>query len=357
MPDDPHLSREQIDALMEGTASGAVLAHCLTHLRTCRRCWKHLAWLYPGKGRALLETEGVYLPNAGRAGLPPPCADAEKVPALLAELLSWSQAKRMAKVRSQRYESLPLAEAVLDVLPAVGRNDPREAAKLSSVALRILNRLTPRESEFADPQRLYRALARAWALRANALRMNSNPQEAEEAMTTAWQWLEHAGQDAATTALLCNVQSAVSLDLRRLEQALEWAEEAEELYRRLGHSRLVARMRAVQTSILEESARTGEAILGLHSLLGEMLRRGIGEEICRAALRNLASRLAVRRRAGRAAGIAWMSPGLPPALRRWRESAWLAWAAALLASNRRAVRFRSVSRGSTEIPLDDNIES
>lgn len=309
------------------------------HLIRCSGCHTRFLRSYPVEGREVLaqvlprlvEAEVLEawagheddlverLPEALR---PPewPALALEAVPRRVAELLALGAETRLERLAAEQALWSPaVAEALLEHIPTLWHSDPRRAGELALAAAEIPQRLLDSDrfdsDEQLNPLRLLSA--RAWVYRANALRIQGELGEAQEAMWGAIQWFEDTGrEDPAVEGLLFNLESELCRDQRRFARALVLAEEGERVYREAGDLRMAAWMVVAQAFIHGEASEPEIAVELLEKFVASFEPTSIDDKIYSVALQTYAHRLV---QVGRVEEAAALLPGVRESLKPFAE--------------------------------------
>jgi len=276
----------------------------LNHLVVCDSCAGDLIQLFPD------DIEGHVYDLLDEPDGPPPVADLPSVlrhllatyrkwreaqrgaaPAAFETLLELTQKERLSAVREEpSLATLPVAEALMEEIPRWWHRDPHHAGDLAEVAVAILAPMEHAAPFLVPPSRALEALAHAWALRGNALRIQGELAQAEK-------YLEHAGDLAdrseglKTRGRVAKLLAELFRGQRRFEEAAEACSEAEALYTETHDRQMWARTRVLMASILGESGDNEGAVAILRGLLEASGRKEMDEVTYLAATQNLCHRL------------------------------------------------------------------
>ncbi len=160
-------------------------------------------------------------------------------PGLLAELLTLPASDRRAAVaQDPRFRTHPICDLLQqEVLDACFRR-PAAAVALAQLAVDLADRLEPGSLGWAGLNDLR---ARSWASLANALRVNSQPQEAEGALVTAEAYLEDGTGDLLELARVKSLWGSLRGNQRRLQDSFSCFDQAMRIYRQCGEQHLLGR--------------------------------------------------------------------------------------------------------------------
>lgn len=179
-------------------------------------------------------------------------------PKLVDELMRQPEPRRRLLVHNdRRFQSLPVAELLLDRAWETGFDRPAEAEELAGLVLEIV--------DFVEVEDLGEALlqdlrARAWAVRGNSLRIVSDYRGANEAFKKAWSFLAEGTGDLLERARLLTLESTLCRYQKRQEQAAAMLEETIRIYRALDETHLVGRTMVNQALLLYEQGEAARAI-------------------------------------------------------------------------------------------------
>lgn len=347
-----HLESAELAAVLETDCPPEIFFRRVFHLYLCAVCRQRLLNAHPVEGRALLRQAWGEEPpldlaptktaESQAAGSPVLEAAAEleqgctevlrqqaTAPALAEELLRYPPGQRRLLVRNaSRFQSLGLAEWLLDDARRLWHGEPNESEERSRLAL-----LTVAVTTIDSSTTRHRATlaARAWAYLANALRIQSRLREAEEALANAESRYEEGlifdRQDSAELQAL----KARMLETRgRYAESLAATENAMAIYRDLGNKTELAFLKVSHAYTLGRAGRQEEAIAELRSLLTRITRADVGEAIYLSALQGLAASLVEIDRAAEARELLPEIRGLLPAGRDRLNHVRVDWLEALM---------------------------
>lgn len=165
---------------------------------------------------------------------------AEHSPAsLMSELSALLVDEQMRVVSSDaRFSHPDTVRFLVDCSHAARYEDPGRMLHLARLAQLAANACTP-EIAGSEP-RLADLRARAWGLYGNAMRVCGRLMEAEEALSAAHAYREQGTGDPPLHARLIEYTVSLHMFQRRFESAMEYAEEAGQIYRDLGESHFLA---------------------------------------------------------------------------------------------------------------------
>lgn len=163
-------------------------------------------------------------------------AETEAAPDLLATLLALPAGKRREAVRtSPRYSSHGLALHLVEAARREGFRDPRQALELALLSVEVAETL----ESVGFPRRLaLDAQALAWAMVANAHRIQAELIDAERAMAYARRMLAHGTGHPDVRAEVLSLEGSLRTDEGRFADAVEVLEEAAGIYRAFGEPKL-----------------------------------------------------------------------------------------------------------------------
>ncbi|HXO18695.1 MAG TPA: tetratricopeptide repeat protein [Thermoanaerobaculia bacterium] len=151
-----------------------------------------------------------------------------EAPAFLKELLRHPPERRLVLVRnSERFQSLALADLLLQASREEGYGDPRAGEQLASLALSLTETLDP---QFFGARVLEDARARAWLAIANARRIASDLRGADEAVLAAEGRLREGTHDRLERARLLYYKASLRRAQRRFPESAALYERAIAIY-------------------------------------------------------------------------------------------------------------------------------
>jgi tetratricopeptide (TPR) repeat protein len=155
----------------------------------------------------------------------------ERLPETLAELAALPESEQLRQVATERFADPDVIRHMLDRSHTIRYENPRKMLHLSLLARTAADACSAEiaggEEELADLR------ADAWGQAANALRINGQMIEAEEAFATALQNREKGTGSLELQARLLSQVSSLLCYQRHFTSAVDKAEEAERIYRNL----------------------------------------------------------------------------------------------------------------------------
>ena len=133
----------------------------------------------------------------------------------------------------ERYRTWSLCEYALEEGHALSSQRPREAVEALQLGVAIAERIDERyySCELANDLR-----ARSYCLLANALRISSELEEAEECFETAEAYLSKGSGDPAEQARFFSLRGALLAEYHKFKEANQLLDKAIATYRRIGES-------------------------------------------------------------------------------------------------------------------------
>lgn len=219
-----HPKREILNGLLQLLPE--VRGRLLRHLQSCPSCRQALEERVPAERGRLLP----WRPSAGEAGrtvdlvlagfrqrIQVAVRERDEAPSLLSELLRHRPERREMLVRnSQRFRNLPLCRLLLQRGYGETFDAPRQGERLAALALGLVDSLDP--AWYGEPL-LADARGRCWMIIANARRVASDLQGAEEAFQTAEAQLLAGTGDPLEKAQLLTYKACLRRTQRRLGEA------------------------------------------------------------------------------------------------------------------------------------------
>ena len=232
-----HPTDAELEGLIRGPASNGlargnaqVVRHLLRGCTTCKdRSRTHVApqagydygAAFAGAERALDDFFAV--------GRPPQVAPE----VLLRELRSVPEDGQENLVRSeQRFANADLVELLIESSHATRYKNTDEMLSLASLARTVAEACTREETGSAS--RLADLKGRAWGHLGNSMRVCGQLREAEEAISTAEQYLRQGTGDPPLRARLLEQWASLRTFQGRYPEAIELAEQAADIYREIG---------------------------------------------------------------------------------------------------------------------------
>lgn len=179
-------------------------------------------------------------------------------PQLVAQLLSLPAARQRLLVHNDsRFQTLPLAELLLERAWELGFDQPRTADEVAELALGVVeqnDRASLSAAMMADVQ------ARAWGLRGNFRRILGDVRGAEGAFSKAHEFLSQGTGDLMERARVLTLQSTLLRLQLRLEDAETMLAEVIGIYGLLDEQHLVGRTMINRALLSNEQGEPERAI-------------------------------------------------------------------------------------------------
>lgn len=203
------------------------------HLLTCGTCRRRVLGFL--RHRVLLSSKGAdVLSWAGKPANYDPAfrenqsqvrnrervlsKERAQAPGLFVELIGYSASGRdLLLQNSGRFQTWGLFELVVERSLETGIKNPSFAEELGLLAIRLSEYLS---IEYYGERLIEDLRARAWAHIANARRLRSDLQAADEGFTIAHQHLENGTQDLFERANLMDLEASLRRDQRRFDEAI-----------------------------------------------------------------------------------------------------------------------------------------
>lgn len=209
-------------------------------------------------------------------------------PQLVTELLPLPAPRQRLLVHNDcRYQTLPMAELLLDRAWALGFDEPRKAQEVALLALEVAERV---DTSSSSPALLADVRARAWALCGNFRRIAADLRGAEEAFGKAHELLAEGTGDLLERARVLTLESTLLRLQLRLDEAEAMLIEVIGIYRRLDEKHLIGRTMINQALLLNERGETENAIATLQDAQ-RLLEPGREPHLLRIVQHNLVSYL------------------------------------------------------------------
>lgn len=190
-----------------------------------------------GEAEAELSFERVRQRVEGAASLV--FRQREEAPALLAELERHPlERQRMLVRNNSRFQTLPLADLLLDRAWAAGLEDPGRGEAMAELACDLMNQIQP--SLFGGDV-LNDLRARSWAFRGNFRRIATDFRGAEEAFRSAEGFLDQGTGDILEQARVSGLRATLYLAQYRFPEAHNLYEKALQIYLVIEEEHLVGR--------------------------------------------------------------------------------------------------------------------
>ena len=190
----------------------------------------------------------------------------ETVSLLLAELQELPPSEQIQRIRADSPYAIPaVVRALMDRSHALRYRDADEMLHLAGLA-RLAAEACPAPAAGGE-RKLSDLRARAWGAYANALRVRSQPQQAERAFATAQDHQARGTGDPVLRAWLLEKITPLAIFLGQYGEAIEMCEEAGQIYLELGESHSLASTRTQKAVALIYSGETEAALLTLHQAI------------------------------------------------------------------------------------------
>lgn len=316
MPVSAHLSTSELERLLFGAARRTPeLFDAFLHLRQCAECRRELLRRHPQAGPRFLarafptlmgersgieDPDGPASPDSGGTWevLSPRALEKlaavrcrvlkeeNEAPALYRELISHPPARRDLLVRNvARFRSMGLASLCLRTARENFRRDPRLAEELARLAVTVLDELSDEDygaGLLADRR------AMAWAYVANAVRAGGAPPTAVALLERAEEWRRRGQGGLWERAWLCRFRASLAKDLGDFPVALAAADQAAELFGRLGEKNASAWMEVQRASIRREAGDEEGSVAALETFLARVGPEELPWAVQFGAVQNLA---------------------------------------------------------------------
>jgi tetratricopeptide (TPR) repeat protein len=236
-----HLDSRLLERLLQGAISPAEARELVRHLaESCPDCGR-IAGLH-GLAAGALKTEALspILAGAGTEGIPGEpekgisfervrqrlegaaslvVRQREEAPALLAELDRHPLERQRMLVRNNaRFQTLPLADLLLERAWSAGLEEPAAGEAIADLACELMDQIEP---ALFGGEVLNDLRARAWAYRGNFRRIATDFRGAEEALQSAEVFLERGTGDILEQARLQGLRGSLCVAQYRIEEAQE----------------------------------------------------------------------------------------------------------------------------------------
>ncbi|HEX2224299.1 MAG TPA: hypothetical protein VHN15_08840, partial [Thermoanaerobaculia bacterium] len=248
-----HPNQPALLSLIEGSEHGS--RSTLEHLLDCPSCQKKVkGLLHPSPVR---QTQALS-PFVLSTGAPPDydsCLSFDvdelrrrhqafrqertEAAALLSELMEATPEQQVALVeKDPRYSTWGALEALLERSREESFVNPLRAQHLGALALALADRL---DDGYYGSERVEDMRARAWASIANARRVSSDLQGAEEAFQLAFALLRDGTEDLFERAFLLDLKASLRRDQRRFDDAKRLLRRAVSIFSDLGEKHRAGR--------------------------------------------------------------------------------------------------------------------
>lgn len=191
---------------------------------------------------------------------------ARGLPERLAELYGLPEGEQIRRVSlGGRFADPDLVETLIERSHAARYQSPKKMLHLSRLARLAAEACTIQTA--GGPERLADLQALAWGAYGNAQRVCGNVPEAEEALARAFKKHEEGSSSLRLKGLLLGQISSLRNLQSRFDEAIQLAEEAENISRELGETQILARMMVQRANVLTYAGQTEHA--------AEILRQAI----------------------------------------------------------------------------------
>jgi tetratricopeptide (TPR) repeat protein len=256
--EDAHLSLETLAKWLSGGLEHEevlrlVIPHFLARCPVCRERREEIARLQKEVGH--WNEEVVVL-------------EGQEAPELWARLAERPYTEQLHAVEEdEELHAWGLCQLLLKKSREAVFNDPGKAVELANLALRIVRHL----GEAYDPNWVRDLRARCFAYLGNARRVLGELRSADDAFVKAERCLTRSSSgNPEIQAEILDLKSSLRRAQRRLDEALELADCALDLYRELGDLHGLGKALLQKAKILEEVGDLDRAIEILHKAAGEI---------------------------------------------------------------------------------------
>ncbi len=246
--EDAHLSMETLAKWLSGSLEHddvlrSVIPHFLERCPVCRERREAIARLQKEVGH---WNEEVVVLEGGEA------------PELWGRLAQIPYAEQLQRVEEDEdLHTWGLCQFLLGKSREAVFSDPGQAVELANLALRIVRHL----GEAYDPNWVRDLRGRCFAYLGNARRVLGELRSADDAFVKAERCLEQSSSgNPEVRAEILDLKSSLRRAQRRLDEALELADGALELYRELGDRHGVAKTLLQKAKILEQAEEYKQAV-------------------------------------------------------------------------------------------------
>jgi tetratricopeptide (TPR) repeat protein len=187
-------------------------------------------------------------------------------PALFVELMERPAGEREALLaKASRFHTWGLLELLAERSLEAAAGDPARGEELGLLALQLSQAL---DSALYGAVRIEDLRARAWAHVANACRIRSDLQGAEEAFGRALESLEKGTGDVLERAVLLDLEASLRRDQRRFEDAFRLLDRAVAIFQKVGERHRAGRSLVSMSVVHNQAGQPSEGIPLLHQALG-----------------------------------------------------------------------------------------
>lgn len=244
----------------------------LRHVLVCRDCRARCAYL-PRRGGSAAERTGTgpdydrAFERGRQAVLDLETAlerERDEAPGLFVALTDRPLEEREILLQDARFRTWGLTELLVERSLEVSTRDPGYGEELGLLALRAADGLGV---ERYGAARIEDLRARAWAHAANACRIKSDLQGAEEAFQHAWGHLEKGTGDFLDKAVLLDLYASLRRDQRLFDDSFRLLKRAISIFLHLGEQHRAGRSLVNMATVYHHSGHPEEAIPLLHQAL------------------------------------------------------------------------------------------
>jgi tetratricopeptide (TPR) repeat protein len=189
----------------------------------------------------------------------------DEAPGLFVELTDRPVEQREILLQDARFRTWGLTELLVERSLEVSLKDPGYSEELGLLALRAADGL---DAGLYGAARIEDLRARAWVHVANACRIKSALQGAEEAFRHAWEYLEKGTGDFLEKAILLDLNASLKRDQRLFDDSFRLLKRAISIFLHLGEQHRAGRSLVKMATVYHHSGRPEEAIPLLQQALG-----------------------------------------------------------------------------------------
>jgi tetratricopeptide (TPR) repeat protein len=256
-----HLDPSLLEKLLQGAISPAEARELVRHLaESCPDCARTAGLEGAASAATSVEASSPVLAGTGKGGATrEPEAEIsferlqqrlegavsrvfrqrEDAPALLAELDRHPLERQRMLVRNHsRFQTLPLADLLLERAWAAGLEEPAAGEALAELAAELLDQIEP---ALFGGEVLNDLRTRSWAYRGNFRRIATDFRGAEEAFRTAEALLVRGTGDILEQARLFGLRASLSIGQYRMDEARELLQRAFQIYLTIEENHLAGR--------------------------------------------------------------------------------------------------------------------
>ncbi len=188
----------------------------------------------------------------------------DEAPGLFVELTDRSAEQREVLLQDARFHTWGLTELMVERSLEVSVKDPGYSEELGLLALRAADGL---DAGLYGVARIEDLRSRAWAHVANACRIKSDLQGAEEAFRHAWEHLEKGTGDFLEKAVLLDLYASFRRDQRLFDDSFRLLKRAISIFLHLGEQHRAGRSLVNMSIIYNQISQPEEAISRLQQAL------------------------------------------------------------------------------------------